>query len=256
MKCIFCDRRASSGEHIWPDTLGNDLSIKSGLGDNSKSATSIDAHLMTRRISKNRQRNGPLYKLKIKAVCSYCNNGWMNRVDERAVPILRRMLWGNRANLSVQMMNDIAAFVYLKTLVSEYKNPQTTSLGRQEAINFYLTGKVPGSFRIWLGRCTHPVWFNAYHRQFVSLQQTSGQVDRVAITTWGIGELVIFTESKDIAGYYGDPAAGKAIRIGLTSYAVQWPPILNLSVEDVSTIATRYAPDYPSAAEVALGSAL
>lgn len=91
-QCVFCDNTASSCEHIWSEwthKLFETTSNSSHHGryleksDNADGSYVAAGHLL---------RPGDVSTVKVRVVCTECNNGWMSRLEEEVRPFLERMI--------------------------------------------------------------------------------------------------------------------------------------------------------------------
>lgn len=92
-RCIFCGiRAANSKEHFWSSWMTKTIQFP-------RTASHRIAHRVehppTGMVHRDvRQTNGSLNSRKIRAVCTMCNNGWMNRLEAEARRLLEPMMLG------------------------------------------------------------------------------------------------------------------------------------------------------------------
>ncbi len=249
MNCIFCTKKASrGGEHIWPDRLAPD--IRKYLPPETTKTWSYASFesSVTGRVVKH--RNGNVYKNKVGCVCDDCNNRWMNNLDQAIYADIVQLIHGQRVTLGQAAIRQLAVWVAMKTMVGEQRNPRTAAFRPEHHANLYLTGQPPAGFHIHLGLCGHFTWANAWNRQPCRFS-LAGSDDTLwrAITAWGLGQLIIFTEFCPTNDGFISPPPVLTIPLFPKDSELHWPPPLRLSSETVSSISTRYFPEYASAAE-------
>lgn len=146
--CIFCDQPRGSKEHFWPEWMHPLLPT---LPDPRYDRKVIDTHPVT-----GEQRSGRLgaqggvETIKIRAVCTDCNNGWMNQLEAAARPALTPLIAGQAVSLEGAQVRDIARWIAMKCMVSEHGAPNRALTPRsdREAMRQSLT--IPSYYRIYL----------------------------------------------------------------------------------------------------------
>lgn len=250
MNCIFCTRRANSGEHVWPDAIAEELEATWGLDRVKNSFTAVEVvrggQPAEPRVKK---RSGPLNRKKIPAVCTTCNNGWMNRLDERVRPFVRSMMHGHPTFLNSHDVRALASWVTMKMMVVDQENPPTAAFTNADYIQFYLTGLPNDNVHISLASCGHRDWAAALHRQSRLHVPPREASFRTTIVTWGIGYLIILFEKSDASVGWADVPAPWAVPLWPKDGDVRWPPIFQLRTDHISDFALRYDGRFYSAAD-------
>lgn len=113
--CIFCSKRADSDEHVWPNWL---LKL---LKQHPEGITTIETfhdHQLPR------QWSGVDAALKMKCVCRQaCNNGWMQQLEDRTIPILSPMIKDNPMRLSGIQQRTIVEWIVKTAMVFDIAKP-------------------------------------------------------------------------------------------------------------------------------------
>lgn len=135
--CIFCDRRADSREHVWPlwiiERVGR-RPITHKIGEEKKLFLA-----------------GP--ELKVRTVCSACNNGWMSALETKNKPVIGSLLQDLSTPLDQDQQRDLALWAMKTAMVVDsmathrdycYQSKQRKAL-RDAA-------EIPKHTTIWLAR--------------------------------------------------------------------------------------------------------
>jgi hypothetical protein len=97
-QCIFCDHRANSFEHIFPDWI-NKIFPPDKIGP----VEAIKTQVVTGDDSASTQtvfQAGKVAQLTAKIVCCCCNGGWMSDMETRARPLLEHAIVGHDADFT------------------------------------------------------------------------------------------------------------------------------------------------------------
>ena len=148
-KCIFCSNPVDSKEHLWSVWMHRHLG--------QPIATRHNRHTITKWPDGREDTNGPTnrtggaFTIQVRAVCSSCNSGWMNRAEGRVRPFLRDMIEGNPVTLSATQIEDLAYWCAIKFIVLEHASDDTSITPRRDRVAFRESGKIPSYFRIYVG---------------------------------------------------------------------------------------------------------
>ena len=142
-QCLFCSATKLSREHIFPDWIVEMFP----KGDNYYTSTYTDTD-GKQRICKTRSSIQETEYL----VCKKpCNNEWMSRVETRAIPDLKPLIEDSRNAESLADVPAIAAWMTLRAMVFDGRNPQRY-FHQDERETFRLSdGKtVPTNTHAWM----------------------------------------------------------------------------------------------------------
>ena len=84
--CVFCGAAGPgivTREHVLPDWLNKHVVIPSELG--------LESWRENGQLIETKERRGKLFARNPWIACERCNNGWMSRLEERAIPLLKPM---------------------------------------------------------------------------------------------------------------------------------------------------------------------
>ncbi|MCK8493564.1 hypothetical protein M0L20_16985 [Spirosoma sp. RP8] len=201
--CIFCGSRPLTGEHFWSKWL------KPLIDEHAKGKYVPNMHMFAyseienfgtnreREIKQPKKRTGPAESWQPKVVCSTCNNGWMSGIDDAAKPILSKLIIGDSINIGNEERAIISRWLYLKTIIGEFKSNNDKLITKAERYHFKETREVPEKWDFWLARVNPPDWAR-YHSQplggfrltdFIKGRQVSYIHES---TIFIIGELILF----------------------------------------------------------------
>jgi hypothetical protein len=143
-ECIFCDARADSKEHVWPEWILTRFRVpNSGV----MGTVADDSYL---------DRNQKA--LRLRCVCVRCNTGWMKTLEDEAMPLLSSLAQDIAMSLSEEQQRLAAVWATKMAMVWEHFSSENRRL-------FYLKGhreelrakhQIPENTEIWLARYGGP----------------------------------------------------------------------------------------------------
>jgi hypothetical protein len=97
-----------------------------------------------------KNRPGGVETIKMRVVCSACNNGWMNRREAEARPFLTSLITGTAIALNAVEMAVVARWIAIKCVAAEHSvlDYHLTPRADREALRQH--GTIPPYFRIYL----------------------------------------------------------------------------------------------------------
>ena len=121
--CVFCGATGSgvvTREHVLPDWLNKHVVIPSDVG--------LESWRTSGQLIENRERRGKLFARNPWIACKRCNNGWMSRLEERAIPLLKPMLDGRAVTLGFWDQATLAAWAVKTCLALQWARHDIKSL--------------------------------------------------------------------------------------------------------------------------------
>lgn len=103
--CIFCDGPASTKEDAWPHWLMRLLGGNIGIIEAERSGKEPQSW----------RASG----LRVKFICSNCNNGWMSQLENRVKPIVESLFSEKRVTLDSHDQATLAAWSFKNAMVFE-----------------------------------------------------------------------------------------------------------------------------------------
>jgi len=190
--CVYCTkRRAGSEEHIFATWLVEMISrdprgfpaptlLKIGLRDGR-----------TREIKGKMRKGKPTIEFTTRRVCHTCNNEWMNRVDERARPIIEPMIQGSNVVLDRKAQEALAAWACKTAVSARYvlddpvRKEWTDHLHNNESA-------IPGWY-IWIGWYEGRLPFSAslHDVSVVPVDAPGGKPGDTPIAEHGVGMTLV-----------------------------------------------------------------
>lgn len=224
--CIFCGSNANSKEHIWPTWLHHLLPPVSDKVRHNKEVHNFTPKTGIR-ISGAMGRQGDQRTVKVRAVCDICNNGWMNRIEQQARPILTPLITGKPMTLEPPAIVVLARWFALKVIVAEHDAPNMTLTPLVDRELFRKTGELPPYFRLYAAHNIgeESLFFMRHSHCMAFSRQTphpalDGTTKNVQTVTMVIGILVlqaVCTRISDVS--FED----KAMVIGFHNRCRFWP---------------------------------
>jgi hypothetical protein len=147
-RCIFCGKRETTREHVYPVWSRKYLLPSS----NAKNAFSIQARYRNR-LESATFKVKPLRDWQPKCVCADCNNGWMSALERRLEPIMAPLIEGTRTSLDDQQKEDIATWAILKVMVVHHR-----IVAANQRRQIMKTQKPPERWAVWIGNYERTQW--------------------------------------------------------------------------------------------------
>lgn len=233
MPCVFCGYPKTSNEHVIPLWLGKVLrETPTGLpkyGDRVDLGDFVQSFTEPGEEEPARQWTTVDPDFKVNAVCATeCNNGWMERMEDRTQPYLRRMVRGRKTTLWVKGREAVSAWAFKTWLMFEQMEPADRRAAPDHLYpGFYRDRRPPPGVRIWLGAARYNL--GAWQRSTrLKAARPDAETDYIYAATMNIGHLVF--------QIFGSSAQGRDTRrlvgrmetllteVWPVEAVVEWPP--------------------------------
>lgn len=234
--CVFCGSRVNSNEDVWPKWLLKLL----------RTSANEKVPIKTRWFQQPpKEWLTADSALKVKNVCSECNNGWMSQLESEAKPVLSPMILGGAVTLTATQQQKIAAWFTKCAMVFD-------SMGKGEIFYDALdrhhlrntSDPVLDSTRIWLGMYSEPNGIRASenHRTLMKTNLSRRPI-KIHVFTMSIGHLVLQLTSlkmvhiedlpESTLSTKGPPMIEALVLIWPANLqGVQWPPSISFNDTD------------------------
>jgi hypothetical protein len=137
-QCLFCDNYANSKEDTFPLWL---LEVVANRQDMIKTVSDLPIKI---------QKGSSA--LRIRTVCENCNNGWMSKLEEDTIPVLRPLL----VDLSVRLSPDdqilLASWVMKTGVVLDSIYKHSHFYQKEECEILRKNRTIPTGTVVWIGR--------------------------------------------------------------------------------------------------------
>src|SRR5579863_2271146 len=179
-RCLFCTNPVNSAEHIWSDWILKELKsampVRITVGRTAAWAASPE--------------------VKVEAVCSDCNSGWMSRIEEANKLHIRAMMRDDPCGLTKRDQEKMARWSVLKAMVLDSCNlTREPFYSEAERVNLKNLSTIPTRTLVWLGRfdgkSLNTTSFHAGGTDIWRHIQEVPKAGRGCITTIIVGYLVI-----------------------------------------------------------------
>lgn len=211
-KCLFCGGKPISKEHLFSDWIS--ALVPRTAERHTQFIATIQEIGSKPLEAVPTKREGDILSRRLKVVCRKCNNEWMSGIDDRARPLLGRLILGHTHCVSQKEQGAILDWIVLKTIVGEHDDPRTAAISKEEAHEFYRTRKRPSNWRCWIAsyngnewsqgaRFTH-VGAGIGHRVQQGAYVVNTRLFSVQTTTMVIGKLVVHACSTDAPNFLYD----------------------------------------------------
>jgi len=229
--CIFCGNQALTKEDAWPLWLVKLLKNKAGR---------IEA---TRGKQETKIWHVANPEIKVRHVCSNCNNGWMSDLETRAKPIIEQLLGKDRLTLDAASQGILAKWSVKNSMVFEALRLSSSSFYvevERRALKESL--QLPSITSVWIAKSVKFESFFSKASDLEGIITASNNIVKSYVTTMGFGSLAIQVLCSKLPNL-----AGKNIAVDtdmnpewehatlqiwpVRRQRVVWPPALGLSGE-------------------------
>jgi len=236
-KCLFCDNKANSREHVWPDWVLRKLDSKGPIyhriGDLPRSEISA--------------------QLKARCVCEQCNRGWMSGLETKCSRIMGPLMSDIAAPLDVPDQYLISMWATKMAMVTEFTSRSHRELfySKIDCERLRVASEIPARTTIWLAR---------YSGTDIGLWGTDAWTFNRAVHgyvhTIVIGHLALQVWTLHVTGEYRDrtvvvhPKPGPApwpdllVNLWPNGRTVNWPPRLTFHLRgpfSLYTLVSRWS---------------
>lgn len=208
-KCIFCGKSGLTKEHIFSDWLKDILPRREkdkhidvlNEGALVSTPTSLDQILNNEKDIK--YQNGAANSKTVKVVCGsrgrtdakYCNDGWMSRLDEKAKPILRSLVNGEKVEITTDSQAALAAWAAKSTITAEFLRPNEVAISESDRHHLMTNLEPSSQWKILIAPYHGALWYTGYHHFPIRLGP-AGDVQtgpkNTQNTLFGLGRLLIY----------------------------------------------------------------
>lgn len=145
-KCIFCGKKPVTKEHIFGAWLSPLFPAPPGK------QMFVDMGEFTKGQINNANRRFPQnLDLKVKQVCSSCNNGWMSRLERKALEIIPALYTGEKSSISPDDQSLLASWATKTAVTVRYLEKQPlVPLRRREWL--FQNHTPPSDTSVWIAR--------------------------------------------------------------------------------------------------------
>ncbi len=155
--CVFCGRPGRSREHVIEQQLGEALKASRPLAADMRRIGLIQRYTPPAEqedTAREWASAGP--ELVTTEVCLECNNEWLARIGDRAMPPLSEMVLGISRALPAHEQKALATWAYKTVLLMERVRPGASFkvIPRERYSQLHQAKRPPPDVRVWLGATT------------------------------------------------------------------------------------------------------
>lgn len=156
-RCVFCNGRPLTQEHIWSDWLTKILpgmekhtlfNVHSQMLPNN--AVFIQPEMIS--------RQGSLAQRKVRRVCEACNTQWMSRLVSRTKLFVELMVLEKPVVISPDDQRDLATWIAISTIMAEFTDLKNIRVPPSDAAALWQNQEPPDSWTIFIGRYAGEAW--------------------------------------------------------------------------------------------------
>lgn len=236
--CIFCEARAGSREHLWPQWVLQ--KIKPGR---------IQGFV-------GRHKNLTFHReFVVKSVCGTCNGGWMSNLESAIMPVLGSMIDDKSITLDKQHQLTVAAWALKTAMLMDATTAADVPLfyTKQERESLRDSRLIPVTTTVWLGRYFGRRDIGAHWSRVVFRYANAVAPSRVATFVLGNLTLQVMTMHPPTQFLHSnivvEPRQGPWDEILATAWPrrqalLYWPPVLafddSRTLVDLSVLPDRW----------------
>jgi hypothetical protein len=118
--CVFCGGRPLTREHVMPRWLTSVLPEQAAFrGQDQQIVLPPEGGKPSPLILPHREMREPFNALTVKAVCTSCNSGWMNGMEDTARPVLSPLIQGESRELEADDVLALASWTVKTALMAQ-----------------------------------------------------------------------------------------------------------------------------------------
>lgn len=184
--CILCGTQGElTEEHIFADWISK-VAPSKFPGTRVQLITAADHRTSLIR--------GPHHDLRIKVLCSRCNNDWGSRLQSKTARVLKPLIRGRWVGLTSSERSQLARWLSCFVIVREFMHPELVTIAAEERLRFRKTSIPCKGTCMWItpfeGSANH---LAAWHRALIGM--TGGSASKrpdTHFTVLAIGRAVFF----------------------------------------------------------------
>ena len=242
-KCVFCGGGNLSKEHFWPEWASPLLPSYPVNQHVEHTITTVNKGTVIS--SGKREKPGHAWTKKVRVVCETCNNGWMSRLETAAKPFLTPLITGTPCTVTASAAQAISRWIAMKVMVAEHNLKGDAVSTEEQRGSLRATLAIPGSFRIWVGRCGVDGWQTAYWRHCATVSLSPDimpehKFKNLHSVTFGIGQLLVFVLHTTVKGLdleVGLSGNGMMVPLWPPNVPFTWPPARTLTSIEATFVA-------------------
>jgi hypothetical protein len=230
--CMWCGRSPVTNEHLVPQWVSAIVSVVSPSDDG------YDTRLV---VSDGREQElqfdfaSSLLNIAVKAVCTQCNSGWMNSLENEVRPVLGPLIRGEDVLLDVAKQLVLARWMAKTSVLVEHLHRGSVVLGPSDLEEIRSTGNAPIGYHMRLAYIEDPstiaaelLMSNAYMQPLGSLAVDAEVSDVNAFAvTMSLGHFAVSLHGGPGVVRPGRWADGSHHPLMLwppTPAGIRWPP--------------------------------
>lgn len=109
-------------------------------------------------------------------VCSRCNNGWMSAIDEKAKPIITRMMRKEDFPVSFSDVANLSEWATMKFMVLDAKEGGENAQFHHDARAFMEDRRIPGRLELWVTPLEPGHFYSVFHHASGYFSERTGHL--------------------------------------------------------------------------------
>jgi hypothetical protein len=191
----------------------------------------------------------PFNAATVKVVCSICNSGWMNELEEASRDTLTALVQGSARPVDANALSDLATWAVKTSLMVQLTGVEPADL-ESSYHDLYSDRKPQPNTVVWVAAVDHEEW--ALRAESITIVYADGSrpmsvedPPNTLCVTLGLGSLLLQTIITALAEVPYPPldelAPGAVIRIWPDPRPIVWPPVRPLHVAEAWSISRSLA---------------
>ena len=180
-ECIFCGASANSCEDAWPRWLTSRF-VAAGTMEAERG---VDLRMSKWRTDRP--------EIRIKRVCTPCTTGWMNRLQQRAKPLIERLWNQDTCTLDVEDSHALSLWAVMTSMVLQtLGEPEGWLFSDLERTLIYKREQMPPLIGVWIANClNHLETYSQSRSLWTGPSRDAEPQARANVITMAFGALAI-----------------------------------------------------------------
>lgn len=238
-RCVFCGSGGLTKEHVLPRWLRKRLG-RSDDGWTQDFVRYNEPYRLGEPVVEQRSKHGDVLTLTARKVCgATCNNGWMNGLENRARPVLVRMLDDDRCSFSVGDVRVISTWAAKTAVMLDQTDPKLVSVPAGHRRWIMEHDEPPPMTRVWISRCDRwaraEVWMRSSYVAPASHPARRGArlQPNTHLTAFALGRVMfqVLGTTQPRVSRLGPPRLllDRFVRLWPSPESFEWPPSADLT---------------------------
>jgi len=200
--CIYCGSSNLTREHLYGKWSRRYSLLKTdrvrhiiGRPASDQSINSSQVYTITS------DKPGSKRSKQIKIVCRSCNGGFLKKIVDDAIPVIRPMIHGYWGNPDIDNLKKLSNWMIMFTISNEYLDPSTVVIPQEERYRFRKENSSNENWMIAIGNCIPMDGSEPSVHRSMYYENDKGENEYFQITVAAFGNIIFTTLYASITSY-------------------------------------------------------